>query len=40
MNGFRFLGVGGNHSARRKPTKPGMESAKQIHIQTLTHPLL
>ena len=33
--GVRFLGVGGNQSARRKPTKAGMESAKQIHIQPL-----
>ena len=24
MKGFRFLGVGGNRSARRKPTKAGM----------------
>ena len=35
MKGFRFLGVGGNWSARRKPTKAGMESANQIHIQPL-----
>ena len=35
MKGFRFLGVGGNRSARRKPTKAGMESANQIHIQPL-----
>ena len=27
MKGFWFLGVGGNRSARRKPTKAGMESA-------------
>ena len=27
--------VGGNRSARRKPTKAGMESANQIHIQPL-----
>ena len=33
--GVRFLGVGGNRSARRKPTKAGMESANQIHIQPL-----
>ena len=33
--GVRFLGVGGNRSARRKPTKVGMESANQIHIQPL-----
>ena len=33
MKEFRFLGVGGNWSARRKPTKAGMESANQIHIQ-------
>ena len=31
--GVRFLGVGGNRSAQRKPTKAGMESANQIHIQ-------
>ena len=30
-----ILGVGGNKSARRKPTKAGMESANQIHIQPL-----
>ena len=35
MKGFRFLGVGGNRSAWRKPTKAGMESANQIHIQLL-----
>ena len=35
MKEFRFLGVGGNRSARRKPTKAGMESANQIHIQPL-----
>ena len=35
MKGYRFLGVGGNRSARRKPTKAGMESANQIHIQPL-----
>ena len=29
------VGVGGNWSARRKCTKVGMESAKQIHIQAL-----
>ena len=34
--GVRFLGVGGNRSARRKPTKAGMESANKIHIQPLT----
>ena len=33
--GVWFLGVGGNWSARRKPTKAGMESANQIHIQPL-----
>ena len=33
--GVRFLGVGGNWSARRKCTKVGMESANQIHIQPL-----
>ena len=32
---IRILGVGGNRSARRKPTKAGMESANQIHIQPL-----
>ena len=32
MKGYRFLGVGGN---RRKPTKAGMESTNQIHIQPL-----
>ena len=31
----RFFGVGGNQSARRKPTEAGMESANQIHIQPL-----
>ena len=42
MKGFIFLGVGGNWSARKKkkkkkknPTKVGMESANQIHIQPL-----
>ena len=33
-----FLGIGGNWSAQRKPTKGGgggMESANQIHIQPL-----
>ena len=35
MKGFRFLGVGGNQSTRRKPTKTGMESANQTHIQPL-----
>ena len=35
MKGFRFLGVGENRSARRKPTKAGMESANKIHIQPL-----
>ena len=35
MKGFRFLGVGGNQSARRKPTKAGMESANQTHVQPL-----
>ena len=35
MKGYRFLGVGRNRSARRKPTKAGMESANQIHIQPL-----
>ena len=33
--GVRFLGEGGNRSARRKPTKGGMELANQIHIQPL-----
>ena len=33
--GVRFLGVGGNWSAQRKPTKAGMELANQIHIQPL-----
>ena len=36
MKGFQFLGVGGNQSAQRKPTKVGMELANQIHIQPLT----
>ena len=36
MKGYRVLGVRGNRSARRKPTKAGMESANQIHIQSLT----
>ena len=31
MIGFRFLGVGGNRSARRKPTKAGMESSNHMH---------
>ena len=35
MKGYRFLGVRGNGSARRKPTKAFMESANQIHIQPL-----
>ena len=35
MKGFRFLGVRGNQSARKKPTKAGMESVNQIHIQPL-----
>ena len=35
MKGFRFLGVGGNQSAQRKPTKAGMESVNQTHIQPL-----
>ena len=35
MKGFRFLGVGGNRSAGRKPTKAGMELANLIHIQPL-----
>ena len=35
MKEFQFLGVGGNRSARRKPTKVGMESANQTHIQPL-----
>ena len=35
MKGYRFQGVGGNRSARRKPTKAGMESANQTHIQPL-----
>ena len=30
-----ILGEGGNRSARRKPTKAGMESGNQIHIQPL-----
>ena len=29
------VGVGGNRNAWRKPTKAGMESANQIHIQPL-----
>ena len=33
--GVQFLGVGGNWGARSKPTKAGMESANQIHIQPL-----
>ena len=33
--GIQFLGVGGNRSAWRKPTKAGMEMANQIHIQPL-----
>ena len=33
MKEFWFLGVGGNRSTRRKPTKAGMESANQTHIQ-------
>ena len=33
--GFQILDVGRNRSARRKPTKAGMESANQIHIQPL-----
>ena len=33
--GSEFLGVGENRSARRKPTKAGMESANQIHIEPL-----
>ena len=35
MKGYRFLGVRGNWSARRKPTKAGMESANQIYVQPL-----
>ena len=35
MKEYQFLGVGGNLSARRKPTKAGMESANHIHIQPL-----
>ena len=35
MKRFRFLGVGGNRSARRKPTEAGMESTNQIHILPL-----
>ena len=35
VEGFQFLGVGGNWSAQRKPNKAGMESANQIHIQPL-----
>ena len=34
--GYQFLGVGGNRSARRKPTKADMESANQTHIQLTT----
>ena len=30
MKGFRFLGVALNRSARRKPTKAGMESAALV----------
>ena len=33
--GSHFLHVGGNQSAQRKPTKAGMESANQIHVQLL-----
>ena len=33
--GVRFLGVGGNRSAPRKPTKAGMKSANQNHKQPL-----
>ena len=33
--GVRFLGVGGNQSARRKPIMAGMELKNQIHIQPL-----
>ena len=32
---IQVLGVGGNRSARKIPTKVGMESANQIHIQPL-----
>ena len=35
MEGFRFLGVGGNRSTRGKPTKVGMESANQSRMQPL-----
>ena len=35
MKGFQFLGVGGNRSARRKPTKAGVESENQTHKQPL-----
>ena len=35
MKRYRFLGVGGNRSAWRKPTRAGVESANQIHIQPL-----
>ena len=35
MERFWFLGVGGNRSTQRKPTKVGMESANQIHVQPL-----
>ena len=35
MKGFRFFGVGGNRSTRRKPSKAGMELANQTHIQPL-----
>ena len=31
----RFLDVGGNRSTRRKPTKTGMESVNQVHVQPL-----
>ena len=34
MEEFRFLGVGGDRSTRRKP-KAGMESANQTHAQSL-----
>ena len=35
MEGFRYVGVGGTRSARRKSIKAGLEAANQIHIQSL-----
>ena len=35
MEGFRFLGVGGIRSTQKKPTKTGMESENQTHLQPL-----